>query len=187
MKPDLDALGTLGDTGWYCVRAILWAANYELPKTARALHKPTCNEAGVILACGASLLWEDDKVATFYCSFLSDMAMDIVAMGTKGSLRVHDYVIPNQEKEAAYSTSSNSHFVELSVGWAPNPSEHKVHTDLPQDALMVREFAHLVGAIKYNNSKPEDKWPTISRKTQVIIDAVKASIDNGLEPVQIRD
>ncbi|KAJ1403790.1 Oxidoreductase, N-terminal [Sesbania bispinosa] len=187
VKPDLDALGALGDTGWYCIRAILWAANYELPKTARALNKPIYNEAGVILACGASLLWEDDRVATFYCSFLSDMSMDITAMGTQGSMRVHDYVIPNQEKEALFHTSSNSYFTELSTGWAPKPSEYTIHTDLPQEALMVREFAHLVGAIKFNNSKPENKWPTISRKTQVVIDAVKASIDNGLEPVHILD
>ncbi|XP_061373368.1 uncharacterized oxidoreductase At4g09670-like [Gastrolobium bilobum] len=186
VKPDLDVLGTLGDTGWYCVRAILWAANYELPKTARTLRKPTYNKAGVILACEASLLWDDDKVATFYCSFLSDMSMDITAMGTKGSLRVHDYVIPNQENEALFSTSSNSYFVELAKGWAPKPIEHTIHTDLPQEALMVREFAHLVGAIKFKNSKHESKWPTISRKTQVVIDAVKASIDNGLEPVQIQ-
>ncbi|KAL1319624.1 hypothetical protein HN51_071862 [Arachis hypogaea] len=187
VKPDLDALGALGDIGFYCIGTILWASNYELPKTARALHKPTYNDAGVILACAASLSWEDDKVATFYCSFLSDMSMDIVAMGTKGSLRVHDYAIPNQEKEAKFSTSSNSDWVELSIGWAPNPSEHVVHTDLPQEALLISEFARLVGAIKYNNSKPEDTWPTISRKTQLVVDAVKASIDNGLEPVQIQD
>lgn len=51
---------------------------------------------------------------------------------------------------------------------------------------MVSEFTRLVGEIKFKNSKPEDKWPTISRKTQVVIDAVKASIDNDLEPVQIQ-
>jgi predicted dehydrogenase len=50
VKPDLDALGTLGDTGWYCIRAILWAANYELPIIAKALHKPKYNKAGVILS-----------------------------------------------------------------------------------------------------------------------------------------
>lgn len=185
VKPDLDALGTLGDTGWYCVRAILWAANYELPKTAKALRKPTFNEKGVILSCEASLLWEDDRVATFYCSFLSDMSMDITVMGTKGSLRVHDYVIPNEEKEAFFHTNSNSYFGELSTGWAPKPNECIVKTDIPQEALMVKEFANLVGGIKFGDSKPENKWSIISRKTQVVIDAVKASIDNGLQPVHI--
>ena len=28
---DGDALGALGDLGWYCVRAILWAYDYEAP------------------------------------------------------------------------------------------------------------------------------------------------------------
>ncbi|XLS59920.1 hypothetical protein HN51_009675 [Arachis hypogaea] len=186
VKPELDALGALGDTGWYCVRAILWASNYELPKSATALHKPTYNDAGVILACAASLSWEDDKVATFYCSFFTNVSMDIIVMGTKGSLRVHDYIIPNQEKEARFSTSSNSNWLELSLGWAPNPSDHVVYNDLPQEVHMVKEFARLVGAIKYNNSKPEDTWPIISRKTQLVIDAVKTSIDNGLEPVEIK-
>ncbi|XP_020979751.1 uncharacterized oxidoreductase At4g09670 [Arachis ipaensis] len=186
VKPDLDALGALGDTGWYCVRAILWASKYELPKSATALHKPTYNDAGVILACAASLSWEDDKVATFYCSFLTNVSMDIIVMGTKGSLRVHDYIIPNQEKEAKFSTSSNSNWVELSIGWAPNPSDNVFYNDLPQEVHMVKEFARLVGAIKYNNSKPEDTWPVISRKTQLVIDAVKTSIDNGLEPVEIK-
>ncbi|XP_028089433.1 uncharacterized oxidoreductase At4g09670-like [Camellia sinensis] len=61
VKPDLHALGCLGDTGWCCTRAILWAADYELPKTVTALHKPEFNEAGVIMTCGASLSWGDGK------------------------------------------------------------------------------------------------------------------------------
>ncbi|KAF2291042.1 hypothetical protein GH714_019292 [Hevea brasiliensis] len=47
-----DGLGALGDTGWYSIRAILWATDYELPKTVIALRGPVLNEAGVILACG---------------------------------------------------------------------------------------------------------------------------------------
>ncbi|KAA8522556.1 hypothetical protein F0562_013083 [Nyssa sinensis] len=148
VKPDLDALGALGDTGWYCIRAILWAVDYELPKTVTALREPEFNEAGVILSCGSSLRWEDGKVATFYCSFLTNLSMDITALGTKGNLRLHDFVIPFQENVAPFYVASNSRFVELSIGCEPSPSEHAVTTDLPQEALMVREFAGLVGAIK---------------------------------------
>ncbi|KAL4294781.1 hypothetical protein AHAS_Ahas18G0262400 [Arachis hypogaea] len=70
-KPDLDALGSLGDEG-------------------------------VIMACGALLHWEDGKVATFYCSFMANLAMDITAVGTKGTLHVHDFIIPYEEKEASF-------------------------------------------------------------------------------------
>ncbi|KAK9270664.1 hypothetical protein L1049_026246 [Liquidambar formosana] len=186
VKPDLDALGALGDAGWYCIRSILWAADYELPKTVTALREPVLNEVGVILSCGSSLHWEDGKVATFQCSFLSNLTMDITAIGTKGALHLHDFVIPFQEKEASFSAASESGFTELVTGWVPIPSEHTVMTDLPQEVLMVREFASLVRSIKENGSKPEQKWPILSRKTQLVLDAVKASIDRGFEAVEVQ-
>ncbi|KAF3447343.1 hypothetical protein FNV43_RR12529 [Rhamnella rubrinervis] len=184
VKPGLDGLGALGDTGWYCTRGILWAANYELPKTVIALPGAVLNEAGVILSCGSSLQWVDGKVATFQCSFLSNLTMDITAIGTKGTLHVNDFIIPFQEKEAHFSSASKSWFNDLVTGWEPTPSKQIVVSDLPQEAQMVREFSRLVGEIK-KGSKPEMKWPTISRKTQLVLDAVKASIENGFQPVEL--
>ncbi|KAI4346575.1 hypothetical protein L6164_007460 [Bauhinia variegata] len=187
VKPDLDALGALGDIGWYCVRAILFAANYELPKTVIALRQPVLNEAGVILACGATLYWEDGKVANFHCSFLSNLTIDLTAVGTKGTLHVHDFTLPFQEREASFSAGSESSFDDLVTKWDPQPSRHTVNTDLPQEVHMVREFSRLVGAIKFNNGKPEKKWPTISRKSQLVLDAVRTSIDSNFEPILIQE
>ena len=83
MKPDLDALGALGDVGWYCIRAILWAVGYELPRSVAALPEAARNDAGVLLACGASMHWPDGKVATFTCSFLASLAMDVTVVGSR--------------------------------------------------------------------------------------------------------
>ncbi|XP_022871965.1 uncharacterized oxidoreductase At4g09670-like [Olea europaea var. sylvestris] len=185
VKPDLDALGALGDAGWYCIRSILWASDFELPKTVLALRNPVFNKAGVILACSASLYWEDGKVATFHCSFLANLAMDVTVVGTNGTLHLHDFIIPFEEKKASFSVSVKSGFTELVTGWEPKPSEHHVMTDLPQEALMVKEFSRLVGSIKFDGSKPEIKWPTLSRKTQQVLDAVKLSIERGFEIVEV--
>ncbi|KAE8100339.1 hypothetical protein FH972_018246 [Carpinus fangiana] len=185
VKPDLDAHGALGDSGWYCIRSILWAVDYELPKTVIALRGPVFNEVGVILSCGASLSWEDGKVATFHCSFLSNLTMDVTAVGTKGTLHLHDFIIPFEEKEASFSAGSELAFNELVTGWVPLPSKHTIRTDLPQEALMVREFSRLVENIKAKGLNPEKKWPTISRKTQLLLDAVKASIERGFETVEV--
>ncbi|BAU01838.1 hypothetical protein LR48_Vigan10g185400 [Vigna angularis] len=187
VKPDLDALGALGDAGWYCLRAILWAANYELPKTVIASRNPERNQVGVILACGATLYWEDGKAATFYCSFLSNTSTDITALGTKGTLHVHDFVLPYEENEASFYAATESGVDEAVTKWVPQPSKHIIETDIPQEALMVNELARLVADIKFKKAKPEKKWPTISRKTQLVVDAVKASIDRGFEPVQIQE
>ncbi|KAK9046982.1 hypothetical protein V6N11_052851 [Hibiscus sabdariffa] len=150
VKPDLDALGALGDAGWYGIRSILWAADYELPKTVTAIRHPVLNEAG-----------------------------------TSGTLHLTDFIIPYQEHEASYTTSTKPGFDELVTGWSQLPSEHTVTVDLPQEVCMVREFASLVRNIKKKGTQPDKKWPTISRKTQLVLDAVKASIDKGFQPVEI--
>ncbi|KAB8112672.1 hypothetical protein EE612_051301 [Oryza sativa] len=185
VKPDLDALGALGDAGWYSIRAILWAVDYELPKTVIALRNPVRNQAGVLLACGATLYWADGKIATFNCSFLTNLTMDMTIVGTNGTLHVTDFVIPYEEKYAAFNMASKSKFAELHIGWDPLPSKHVVSTDLPQEALMVQEFSRLVQNIRDAGGKPEGKWPAITRKTQVVMDAVKTSIDNRFGPVDI--
>ncbi|CAL9077270.1 unnamed protein product [Musa acuminata var. zebrina] len=185
VKPDLDALGALGDVGWYCIRSILWAADYELPTKAIALQGTVKNEAGVILSCGSSLLWEDGKVATFQCSFMADMIMELIVGGTHGSLRLSDFVIPFEEEKAPFTFGSGLFFNEFVTGWQPLPSTHIVTASLPQEALMVQEFSRLAGSIRDSTGKPDDKWPTISKKTQLVLDAVKASIDQGYRPVDI--
>ncbi|KAF3340740.1 Oxidoreductase family, NAD-binding Rossmann fold [Carex littledalei] len=183
VKPDLDALGALGDVGWYCIRSILWANSYQLPETAVALRGPVKNNAGVLLSCGAQLLWPDGRTATLNCSFLAHLSMQLTVIGTKGLLNVSDFVIPYEEGKTSFAFVTDAS--ELATGWDPVPSKHEVLTDLPQEARMVQEFARLVKLIKEEGKEPETKWPEISRKTQLVIDAVKKSVDNGFEPVEI--
>ncbi|XP_031480085.1 uncharacterized oxidoreductase At4g09670-like isoform X1 [Nymphaea colorata] len=186
VKPDLDALGALGDAGWYCIRSILWAADYELPKTVTAIRGTVSrNAAGVLLSCGSSLLWDDEKVATFHCSFNSNLTTNFTVSGTRGTLHVDDFVVPFKENSATFSFSSDSGFTELVTGWSPLPTQLHVATDLPQEACLVREFARLVRAIIDSGSKPDQKWPVITKKTQMVLDAVKASIGKGYEPVSL--
>ncbi|KAK9748690.1 hypothetical protein RND81_02G073900 [Saponaria officinalis] len=185
VRPDLDALGALGDLGWYCIRACLFAANYELPKFVTALRNPVKNKAGVILSCGASLHWEDGAVGTFNCSFLSNLTMETSVLGTKGTLHVSDFVIPYKEKSTSFSTLSEGRFTDMDLEWNQEPSVHIVETDLPQEALMVKEFSSLVDGIKRRGLSPDKKWPILSRKTQLVIDAVVTSIDRGFEPVEV--
>ncbi|KAK6938217.1 hypothetical protein RJ641_031725 [Dillenia turbinata] len=43
----------------------------------------------------------------------------------------------------------------------------------------------LVGGIKRDGLKPEKMWPSITRKTQLAVDAVMASIEKGFEAVDV--
>ncbi|GLU16444.1 hypothetical protein SLE2022_328770 [Rubroshorea leprosula] len=185
VKPDLDSLGALGDAGWYGIGSILFAAKYELPTTVIAQQGPVFNEAGVLLSCGASLHWDDGKVANFHCSFLSNLTMTVTAIGTTGTLHFSDYVVPYEEHEASFTTSVRPRLNDRVTGWESKPSEHTIITDIPQEAVMVKEFSSLVANIKRNGAKPDQKWPTISRKIQLIVDAVTASIEKGFQAVDI--
>ncbi|XP_052203336.1 uncharacterized oxidoreductase At4g09670-like [Diospyros lotus] len=177
VKPELDGLGALGDIGWYCVQALLWAADYSLPKTITAWPAPDINAAGVILSCGSCLRWEDGKIATFYCSFLANLSMDLIVLGSKGSFRLNDFAVPFRENVASFHVGSQFR--------VPILSEETVASDLPQEALMIREFSGLVLGIRENGLEPERKWPAICRKTQMVVDAVKASIEMGFQPVEV--
>ncbi|MED6159190.1 hypothetical protein PIB30_039967 [Stylosanthes scabra] len=188
-KPDLDGLGALGDTGWYCIRAILWAMNYQLPKSVLAFPGAILNEEGVIISCGSSLHWEDGRSATFHCSFLSYVTFDVTALGTKGSLRLHDFTLPFEENlgYGTFHESSELDFGKIEPGrWCPKPNEHVVESEVPQEVLMVKEFADLVGKVKFCGEKPEKEWSVVSRKTQIVLDAVKESIQRNYQHVEIK-
>ncbi|KAF5951234.1 hypothetical protein HYC85_009178 [Camellia sinensis] len=99
--------------------------------------------------------------------------MELTVTGTEGNLHVVDFLKPSiGESEAKFYAASD---------------EHTVTTDLPQDALMVTELACLIKGIRGNGLKPEKKWPAMSRKTQLVVDAVRASIERGFEAVEVRN
>ncbi|XP_027359509.1 uncharacterized oxidoreductase At4g09670-like [Abrus precatorius] len=187
-KPDLDGLGALGDTGWYCIRAILWAVDYELPKSVLAFPGAILNDEGVIVSCGSSMHWEDGKSATFHCSFLTYITFDVTVLGSKGCLRLNDFTLPFEENfgYGTFLEASELDYGKIEPGrWCPKPNEHVVETEFSQDVWMVKEFADLVQRVKQCEMKPEKAWPVLSRKTQLVLDAVKESIEKGYKPVEI--
>jgi hypothetical protein len=60
-----------------------------------------------------------------------------------------------------------------------------VETSLPQEALMILEFVKEVKLAQDKKSEPSLNWADISRKTQVVLDAVKRSIDQNFELVYL--
>ncbi|XP_015956642.1 uncharacterized oxidoreductase At4g09670 [Arachis duranensis] len=112
-------------------------------------------------------------------SFLSHTSMDLAICGSNGSLHVRDFIIPYQEHVASFDFTFGAKFVDLHIGWNVKPEEVHVANVLPQEALMVQEFASLVA------TGPDNKWPQITRKTQLVVDAVNKSLDLGCKPVSL--
>lgn len=185
-KADLDSYGALGDAGWYCIGAILWSMSYKLPTTVTALPSTVRNSNGVIMSTTVAFHWEQEETtATFYCSFLSHETMDVSVLGSKGSFHVEDLIIPYEETSASFNFTSGASFANLHIGWNIKEQEVQVHNDIPQEALMVKEFSRLVEGIKDSKIGPDRSWGDISRSSQVVLDAVKLSVDSGFKTLYI--
>jgi len=95
---DLEPLGCLGDLGWYCVRLALWSMKWQLPVevSGRVLAQTEQSLAGVPVptAFSGELIFADGVSADFYCSFLAEHNQWANFTGTKGYLRVPDFVLP---------------------------------------------------------------------------------------------
>lgn len=190
VNPDLDGLGALGDIGWYCIGSILWATNYELPHSVTALPDIIKNSDGVILSCSGSLHWDnkdntETRTAIFHCSFFANVSMELAVTGSKGSVHLDDYIIPIKENSAGFEFVSGAKFANLHIGWNKKPTVVEVHNNLPQEALMVEEFSKLVKGIRDSGDAPDTKWKEISRKTQLVLDAVRKSNELGFKPVAL--
>lgn len=184
-NPSLDGLGALGDIGWYCARGILWAYDYELPLSVTAHPGTTYNPLGVITSCGATLLYSHHRTATFTTSFRTGHVMKLVVVGEQGSLECDDFVLPAECERGGFKVVSETRWKDVLAGWERKEEEHEVTLQVPQEAEMVREFARLVTGIRDGSGKVEPVWAEISRKTQVLLDAVKESIENGLKTIDI--
>ena len=65
MQADCDPLGCLGDLGWYCIRATLWAFDYESPLAVAAHPGGLFTLEGVPLALGGTLVFSGGRRGTF--------------------------------------------------------------------------------------------------------------------------
>ncbi|CAE5963082.1 unnamed protein product [Arabidopsis arenosa] len=190
-KEAMGLAGAIGELGWYPIGAALWAMSYQMPISVRALPSSvSTNSVGTILSCTASLEFGSTATATaiVHCSFLSQLSTDLAISGSKGSIQMNDYVIPYKEDTAWFEYTSGAKFVDMHIGWNVTPEKVTVDcggTAETQEAMMLREFTRLVEGIKRGDLEADRRWAEISKKTQLVVDAVKKSVDIGCEVVHL--
>eukprot|EP00244_Chara_vulgaris_P000183 TRINITY_DN1028_c0_g1_i2.p1 TRINITY_DN1028_c0_g1~~TRINITY_DN1028_c0_g1_i2.p1 ORF type:complete len:390 (-),score=73.23 TRINITY_DN1028_c0_g1_i2:439-1566(-) len=185
MHKDLDGLGALGDLLWYCVRAVLWTMDYELPKEVRARPHTVFNDQGVIAQCGADLFWENGTVSFVECSFSAGLRQTLEINGTTGLLTVMDFVLPSVENTAAFEIRRRSSNRE-DYGHIVDIERYEVQSDLPQEALMVKQMAQLARRLKNRTGVVDNHWPDIARKTQLVLNVIEESIKAGAITVAVQ-
>ncbi len=188
LNGDLEPAGALGDLGWYTARMTLFVMNYAMPKSLRATmlseYQRDDSPAPVPTELSAELFFDDGVSATFYNSFLTQNQGWLHVSGSKGHLRVDDFVLPYLGGTAEY-TVSNPEFVADGCQFTMDPhirrgAVEEVANNHPtaQETKLFRTFAELA-----LSGTPDPFWPDISVKTQRILDACLKSARNDGETI----
>lgn len=167
----LEPLGCLGDLGWYCVRFTLWAMNWQMPSriTGQILSS---FDNGVPSAFSAEMIFDNNMTAGFYCSFTSAQQATATIGGTKGFLRVQDFVHPFAGSKLAFETTAVrgvNHGCNMTTKASLRQFSFTDDAHDPaqaQETLMFRNFANCILSGKLNHH-----WPEQALKTQQAVSA----------------
>lgn len=177
MHSGLEPDGCLGDLGWYCIRFMLWAMNWEMPTTVTGRYLATSGRpdspGGVPTECSAELLFPGGVSGGFYCSFQTENQQFMTLSGTKGYVHLPDFVLPFFGCEAGFDVT-NSSFHVRGCDFNMEPRTRRVVVDeysnsMPnaQEANLYRNFAAQVKSGKLN-----PLWPEMALKTQQVMEAI---------------
>jgi predicted dehydrogenase len=184
MDSALEPHGCVGDLGWYCIRFILWALKWRLPRevTGRILEQAggAGSPGAVPTTFWGDLLFDDGVSTGFYCSFLTENQQWINVSGSKGYLEMADFVLPFQGSEIGFDVY-NSEFEVRGCDFKMSPNrrwisvpEHSHSHPTSQETNLFRNFAgQVLGGILNAD------WPGWSLKTQQVMDACLESARSG--------
>ncbi len=183
----LEPQGCLGDLGWYCLRFALWAMRGQLPHTVTGRILSQINRGDspqpVPTEFSGELLFKDGVSAGFYCSFETEMQQWVHVSGTRGCLRIDDFVLPYCGSEVAF-VANQSFFRVEGCTFNMEPRERRIAVDeysnnhrTSQETNLFRHFAAQVRSGSLNEG-----WPAIALQTQQVMEACLASANDQGRP-----
>jgi len=189
--PGLEPHGCLGDLGWYCIRFSLWAMGWEMPRLVigRILaQSPTANRSHSVLSeFSGELLFKHGVSASFFCSFLAQNQEWAQVSGTRGYLRVEDFVVPFAGDKVRFEVYQHD-FVKSGCEFRMVPhvrsasfAEHSQGHSTAQETNLFREFTRQVRSGRLNQA-----WPEYALKTQTVMEACLSSAHNEASAVRPR-
>jgi len=162
LNPAVEPQGSLGDLGWYCVRAIMFAYPDELPM--RVWAHAERDAAGVIVSFCAQLFFARNRGAQFSCSFQLNMRQTFTLMGTTGNLTNPDFVWPMDSKYSVYEIASKDGDADYHTQTVHAPEEI-------QNGSLIKEFERLTEAVRAGQPR-NTYWQNQTRIETKIMDAL---------------
>jgi predicted dehydrogenase len=184
VNSELEPFGSLGDLGWYCIRYFLWIMRGQMPIEVRGRVlselQGTSSPSAVPGEFAADLIFPGGVSASFYSSFVTENQQWLHASGSKGYLRINDFVLPFHGNEVeAFVGHDHFHVDNCDFHMENHLQRHAVREydageSTAQEVQMVRNFADLV-----LSRVRSDEWPEWTLKTQKVLDACMESAKQG--------
>ena len=175
-KSSMERFGCLGDLGWYCIRFALWVMNWRMPLqvSGRILQEIPERDAGkaVPTEFSGELVFEHGVSSGFYCSFLTANEQCGTISGSKGYLRLADFVAPFHGPELFFDVNRTVHDVRgcdfnMQAHWQRFAvQEHSNSHPTAQETSLFRNFASQVGTGALN-----EHWLEMALQTQQVMEA----------------
>ncbi len=146
--------GSLGDLGYYCIRAILWAYE-EMPTQVFATAR---YKVGVDFNLAGILWFDDERIATLDCGFDTALRKWFEVAGTRASIVCDDFTVPISEDSARF--------------WVHGPDGNERNTveGCIQEVLMIERFSQIV-----QSGSLETEWSDVAVNTMRVCDALLES------------
>lgn len=178
VQSSLEPAGCLGDLGWYCLRISLFAARWEMPGLVSGRSLSVAADGQTPTQFSSELIFDNGLSAGFYCSFVAVSQQWAVLSGSRGTVRIADFVHPRNSYEPAFEINATEHRVlaapQTVVPVHTGPLSESGHATA-QDTIMFRNFSAQV-----NSGKLEKLWPEVALKTQLVMDAcLQSARENG--------
>lgn len=180
---ELEPAGCLGDLGWYTIRFILFAMNYQMPSEVRGrILNSVCRDGSgqsVPMEFQGELHFEGGASASFYNSFRTNHQQLGHISGDKGYLQVNDFVLPFLGNTSSFEVA-NHNFVEEGCRFTMEQhsrqvgvAEYSNNAADAQETQLFRKFSELV-----LSGQRDPFWPEVSLKTQLVLDAALRSANH---------
>ena len=150
--------GSLGDLGYYCIGAILWAFE-EMPIQVFATAR---YKVGVDFNLAGILWFDDERIATLDCGFDTALRKWFEVAGTRASIVCDDFTVPVSEDSARF--------------WVHGPDGNERNTvdGCIQEVKMIERFSQIV-----QSGNLEAQWSEVAVNTTRICDALLESHRRG--------
>lgn len=181
--------GCLGDLGWYCTRFFLWVMNWQMPEKVVgrliAAHQRDGSPDPVPTQFSAEFFFKNGPTASYYVSFVTENQQWVHVSGSKGYMRLDDFVLPWFGGETEIEVN-NAEFevIGSDFNMKPHFTRHKVNeysNSFPnaQESNLFRNFADQVLSRELNS-----EWPEYALKTQQLLDACyQSALEN--KPIMV--